>query len=169
MSIPTVHNKRTSRRAALGFGSFLAVLGVFFLGVAVMKDARLAFLGQRGEGEITKVTVRTSIDTSSRRKGESLKAYRARTRKGGESRVLTVRYAPAGGSEMEVETLATWRYDGKVGDRVKLVYFPAEPENAEIDDVRQVWLPLATGLTVGTLCLVGGVLLFRLGRRLPTA
>ena len=168
MSIPTVHNKTTSRRAALGFGALLMAAGLFILGVAITKDARLAFLGQRGEGEITKVTIRTSIDSSSRRKGESLKAYRARTRKGGESRILTVRYAPSGADPMEVETLATWGYDGKVGDRVKLVYFPAEPENAEIDDVRQVWLPLATGLTVGTLCLVGGVLLFRLGRRLPS-
>ena len=166
MSIPTVHDKTTSRRAALGFGALLVALGLFFLSVAIAKDARLAFLGERGEGEITKVTVRTSVDRSSRRKGESLKAYRARTRKGGESRVLSVRYTPAGAAEMEVETLATWGYDGKVGDRVKLVYFPTEPENAEIDNVKQVWLPLATGLTVGTLCLVGGILLFRMGRRM---
>jgi hypothetical protein len=167
MGIPTKHDKETSRRAALGFGALLVAAGLFFLGVAIAKDARLAFLGQRGEGEITKVTVRTSMDSSSRRKGESIKAYRARTRKGGESHVLSVRYTPAGGAEVEVETLATWGYQGKVGDRVKLVYFPEEPENAEIDNPRQVWLPLATGLTVGTVCLVGGILLFRLGRRLP--
>ena len=166
MNIPTVHNEQTSRRAALGFGAGLVVAGLFFLGVAIGKDARLAFMGQRGEGEITKVTVRTSADRSSRRKGESLKAFRARTKTGGKSHVLTVRYAPAGSESMEVETLATWGYEGKVGDRVRLVYFPEQPENAEIDNVKQVWLPLATGLTVGTLCLVGGALLFRKGRRM---
>jgi hypothetical protein len=166
MNIPTVHNEQTSRRAALGFGGALVAAGLFFLAVAIAKDARLAFMGQRGEGEITKVTVRTSPDRSSRRKGESLKAYRARTKTGGKSHVLTVRYAPAGAEPMEVETLATWGYEGKVGDHVKLVYFPDAPENAEIDNARQVWLPLATGLTVGPLGLVGGVLLFRKGRRM---
>ena len=166
MNIPTVHNEQTSRRAALGFGIGLMVAGLFFLSVAIAKDARLAFLGERGEGEITKVTVRTSPDRSSRRKGESLKAYRARTKSGGESHVLHVRYTPAGAEPMEVETLATWNYRAAVGERVKLVYFPDAPENAEIDNVRQVWLPLATGLTVGTLCLVGGALLFRKGRRM---
>ena len=164
MSIPS-HNKVSKRRAALGFGWVLAALGVFFLGVAIMKDARLAFLGQHGEGEITKVTERTSADRSSRRKGESNSSYRARKKSGGKSYIYTVRYTPAGGESIEFDTLGTWRYQAKVGDRVKLIYFPEDPDGAEIDTVKQVWLPLATGLTLGTVCLVGGLMLVRVGRR----
>lgn len=152
-----------------GIGWFLAALGVFFLGVAITKDARLAFLGQRGEGEITKLTERTSADRSSRRKGESQSSYRARSKSGGKSYIYTVRYTPAGGASMEFDTLGTWRYQAKVGDRVKLIYFPEDPDGAEIDNVKQVWLPLATGLTVGALCLVGGLMLVRLGRRQAAA
>ena len=152
-----------------GIGVFLIALGVFFLGVAIVKDARLAFLGERGAGEITKVTERISPDRSSRRTGESRSQYRARTKSGGKSTIYTVRYAPAGGASIEFDTLGTWRYQAKVGDRVKLVYFPEDPDGAEIDDVKQVWLPLATGLTVGTLSLVGGLMLVRLGRRQAAA
>lgn len=171
--MPTVHTswskKGKNPGLAKGVGWFLAVLGVFFLGVAITKDARLAFLGQRGEGEITKVTERTSPDRSSRRTGESRSSYRARTKTGGKSHILTVRYTPGGGAPIEFDTLATWNYEGKVGDRVKLVYFPEDPDGAEIDNVKQVWLPLATGLTVGTVCLVGGLMLVRLGRRQAAA
>ena len=168
-----VHTSWSKKKSNPGFtkglGFFLAALGVFFLGVAITKDARLAFLGQRGEGEITKVTERTSADRSSRRKGESQSSYRARTKTGGKSYIYTVRYAPAGGESIEFDTLGTWRYQAKVGDRVKLVYFPEDPDGAEIDNVKQVWLPLATGLTVGSVCLVGGLMLVRLGRRQAAA
>jgi hypothetical protein len=125
--------------------------------------------GNAGKGRSPRSPSASSADRSSRRTGESQSLYRARTKSGGKSYIYTVRYTPAGGESIEFDTLATWRYEGKVGDRVKLIYFPEDPDGAEIDNVKQVWLPLATGLTVGTVCLVGGLMLVRLGRRQAAA
>jgi hypothetical protein len=165
MNPNSVLTHRSKRGVPAGLGWTLIVFGLFFLAVVVFKDAPLALFGRIAEGEIIRITERTSSDHSPRRRGESRASYRARTRKGGVSHVLTLRYAPAGEAARDIETLATWGFSEKVGDRVQVIYLPDEPDDAEIYSAKQLWLPLATGCTVTTLCLVGGGFIVRASRR----
>ena len=150
---------RAKRGPPAGIGWTLIVFGVFFLSVALLKDVRRAAFGQFAEGEIIKITERSSIG------GGGTDSRGRRKKSGGVSHILTVRFTPTGGERMEVDTLATWGFSEKVGDKVRLIHLPGKPQDAEIYSVKQVWLPLATGLAVGSLCLGGGVLILRWRKR----
>jgi hypothetical protein len=139
-------------------GLVLFAAGVLFLGLAIGRDGRRAVFGVHAFGEVTKLTQRTTSDRSPRRSGESRSSYRARRgRGGGVSTIISVRFTPEGGAPIDIDTLATWGYRANVGERVEMVYLPDAPDDAEIYATRQIWLPLATGTTLGMLCLVGGL------------
>jgi hypothetical protein len=156
-----------NRGLPAGIGYALLVFGLFFLSVAVFKDLRLALFGARSEGEIVRITEKVSRSDAKRRPGESLESFRKRD-KGGISYILTLRFTPQGGAPIEIDTRATWGLAEKVGDRVPVIYLPQSPRRAEINTVKQVWLPLATGFTVSALCLFGGGWIVRAARRRRT-
>lgn len=147
-----------------GLGYVLLAFGLFFLSVAIFKDLRLALLGATTEGEIIRITEKVSRSYAKRRPGESLEEFRKRD-KGGITYILTLRFAPEGGSPVEIDTHATWGLAEKVGDRVPVIYLPGSPQGAEINTVKQVWLPLATGFTVSAFCLISGGWIVRAARR----
>lgn len=157
MTVHTRWSSQARRPMPAGIGWTLVVFGVFFLAVAIGKDARRVVFGQYAEGEITKITERSSSSGSSDKYGKR--------RGGGVSHILTVRFTPEGGQPLDVDTLATWGFTEKVGDRVRLIHLPGRPEDAEIYSTKQIWLPLATGFTVSALCLGGGIALLRWRRR----
>ncbi len=149
-----------------GLGWTLIVFGLFFMSVVVFKDAPLALFGQLTEGEIVKITERSTMGSKSpRRAGETLSAYRKRSKEGGVSYLLGVRFTPAGGQPVEIETKATYGFSEQVGDKVQMIYLPSRLQGAEIYSLKQLWLPLATGVVVSTLCLLGGGLILRLRRK----
>lgn len=142
----------------LVIGLVLFAAGMLFLSLAIGRDARRAVFGVHAFGEVTKLTQRTTSDRSPRRSGESRSSYRARRgRGGGVSTIISVRFTPEGGSPIDIDTLATWGYRAEVGERVELVYPADAPDDAEIYATRQIWLPIATGATLGLICLVGGL------------
>jgi hypothetical protein len=147
-----------------GIGYVLLAFGLFFLCVAVFNDLRLALLGLTTEGEIIRITEKVSRSDAKRRPGESLKEFKKRD-KGGISYILTLRYTPQGGAPIEIDTRATWGLAEKVGDRVPVIYLPGSPRGADINSVKQVWLPLATGFTVSAFCLISGGWIVRAARR----
>jgi hypothetical protein len=153
----------TPRSIPAGIGWTLIAFGVFFLAAVIMKDTRRAAFGQFADGEIVKITERTSSG------GGGTDKHGRRKASAGVSHVLTVRYTPGNGEPMEVETLATWGFSEKVGDRVRMIYLPDRLDDAEIYSFKQIWLPLATGFTLSALCLGGGTWIVRRRRRLIAA
>ena len=141
----------------------LLLFGILCLGRLVW-DLRLAVTGSIADGAITKITMRTSYGGSSgrRRDGESEESYRKRTNRASTSYDLLVRFTPQGGEPRDFQTVATFGHDAKVGDAVKVIYLPGDPGSAEIYSAKQVWLPMAVGFIVTTLCLGGGWFLRKL-------
>lgn len=153
-----------SKGLPAGIGYVLLAFGLFFLSVAVFKDLRLALLGAQTEGEIVRITEKVGRADAKRRPGESRESFRERN-KGGITYILTLRFTPEGSEPIEIDTHATWGLAEKVGDRVPVIYLPQSPRRAEINTFKQVWLPLATGFTVSSLCLFGGAWIVRVARR----
>ncbi len=138
----------------------LAILGT----TSVMKkELPLALFGEHSTGIVKNVE---KITTSTNSKWEYRNGRRYAVSRGGESTFMTITFATKDGKAMEVETLATFNTEAKVGDSHPMIYLPAKPETAKIYSAKQLWLPLGVGIAFSLVCGLGGLHLLR---RQPSA
>jgi hypothetical protein len=145
----------------LFFGIVLLAAGFFFLGALIWNQGRLAIFGKRADGVVREITETTRTSATTRRDGESLQAYRERSRRKGTRYTLRVQFTPEGGAPAEFSTTSTFGHTLEKGGMVRVIYLPGDPAGAEIDSARQLWLPMAVGFIVSAVCLGGGALLIR--------
>ncbi len=150
---------------ASGLGWILLVAGLLFLSALLWNQVRLAVWGKTAEGIVTEVTTRVSYGSSPRKSGESLESYHQRTG-ATVSHDLHIRFTTESGVTTDIVTLSTFGHELREGDRVKLIYLPADPARAEIHSVKQLWLPMIVGFVVSVTCLGGGFYLRRTVRSL---
>lgn len=147
------------KSGSLIFGIILLAAGIFFLGAVIWNQGRLALFGKRADGVVREIIETTHTSATSRREGESLQSYRERSRRKSTRYTLRVQFVPEGGTPAEFSTTSTFGHDIAEGGKVRVVYLPGNPAGAEIDSAKQLWLPMAVGLTVSAVCLGGGVFL----------
>ncbi len=148
-------------RVGLFIGWALLLSGGFFLTMVVLKEGRLALFGQHTNAVVEKVTEITQSHTLSKYTSDGKRRTGDRKRTS-ISQVMQLGFITADGKPISFETLATFNTEAKVGDTQPIVYLPSDPMRAKIATLRQLWLPMLTGLLLSVLCLGGGVLLVKL-------
>lgn len=139
-----VAQRRSS--APLVFGLLLLLMGTFFLSVVVFRDAPVALFGIKAGAVVEKVTEEPRRTTS---------------RNSGPSHRLHLLFTLPDGEPARFDSLSTWGLTLQAGDEVPIIYRPGPPLHAEVYSARQLWLPLATGTVVSTICLLGGYFILR--------
>ena len=137
----------------LGWAFLLfGLLGMFSV---VTKDMRVAVFGHKASATVEKVTERHS--SSSRISGDG----KTRTNTSSVSRMMHLRFQTTDGKPANFETTSTFNTEAKVGDTHPILYLPGDTTRAEINTLRQLWLPMFVGTSVSCVCLGIGYLVLR--------
>ncbi len=119
-------SSRTRRPRMLGawLSWLLILLGAALLSLLILRDARLALLGER---EVEGLVLEPAA-------GQSFSQKR-----------FEVSFQPKQGDKVTFRTASTCGLKFEPGQVVPVVYLASHPERAQIDSARQVWMPLAIG------------------------
>lgn len=147
----------TRARRRRRWGKFLLAVGllaVLFAGVIAAK--RMAFLAraQSAPGVVIEM-VRMSSGRISQQGGD---AYAPR-----------VRFVVAAGEREFVSPFGSFPPAFAVGDAVRVLYDPVDPDRAEVDSAGQLWGPVAVSGALGLLLMALGGWLVRTPRAAQTA
>jgi len=149
--------KLAAFRMVLGIG--LVALGILGAVSLAMKEFRLALFGEAATGIVNKVE---EITTSTSSRWEYRNGQKVRVSTAAPSYFMTIGFTAKDGTPVEFRTLATFLTEARVGDEHDLVYLPSQPKNAKIATLRQLWLPMITGILFTTVCLgLGTWLIFK--------
>lgn len=133
-------------RAHKAVGWVLIALGGLFVVSVLARDARLVVFGKKTEG----VVLNAGADSARNSK-------------------YALSFRLENGTEAKFQTSPTWGSRHRPGDTVPIVYLPGDPSRAEINTMRQLVLPMATGMVASSLCLAAGVCLLAWFRRVEEA
>lgn len=161
MGLSIHHKVTTGSGCSSGFlGWILLSAGIFFLSLAIFKDIRLAFFGQRAQAIITDIRPFPDYDSDP---SASSKQHDSKSKDSGYLYTLT--FTPKGRSvPLSVEALVPEGASSKKGDQVEVVYLKGSPEDAEIYSTHKLWLPPLTSFMASAFCLVCGVFLIRMDK-----
>jgi hypothetical protein len=157
-------NSKDPNAAKLAVFKMILGIGLVSLGILgavslATKEFRLALFGETAMGIVNKVE---EITTSTSSRWEYRDGQKVRVSSAAPSYFMTIGFTTKEGSPVEVRTLATFQTEARVGDEHPVVYLPSQPKNAKISTLRQLWLPMITGIIFTTVCLgLGGWLLFK--------
>lgn len=125
-----------------GIGWVAAAFGAFFLIVLMVKDLRLVVFGTKTQGV---------VQPAERQPGEKFK--------------FTVQFKLPDGAETQIQTSPTWGSRHEPGEIVPIIYLPSNPSKAEINTLRQLILPMFTGMFAASLALGFGLMLIAMRSR----
>ncbi|MBL9114840.1 MAG: hypothetical protein JNJ83_07500 [Verrucomicrobiaceae bacterium] len=128
----------------------LGLLGSWSLAT---KEFRLALFGHHSMATVVKVE---KITTSTSSKWERKGFKKVAVSRGSDLEFMTLEFDPGNGRMTQVETLATFNTEAKLGDKHPLIYLKSDPENAKIYSAKQLWLPMVVGTLFSLLCLLFG-------------
>lgn len=115
---------RRPRRLGAWLSWLLVLFGAALLSLLILRDARLALLGER---EVEGLVMEPAD-------GQRFSQKR-----------FEVTFQPKQGDRVTFPTASTCGSKFEPGQVVPVVYLASHPERAQIDTARQVWLPLAAG------------------------
>lgn len=139
-------------------GIVLFALGLLGGTSLVTKEYRLALFGERSTGTVRKVD---EITTSTSSKWVKKGNRKHLVSKSSPSHFMHIGFTTREGKHVEVETLATFNTEAKVGDTHPMIYLPSQPENAKIYSAKQLWMPMVIGTVFTAICLFLGFYFLR--------
>ena len=117
--------------------------------LVVGRDARLALFGERTQGIVVEPS------------DPGLLAARGN---GSVPKVMQVRFTPKVGAEVTFRVSSTFRSVHLPGEVVPVVYQTSNPQRAQIDTIKQVWLPVLVGSGFGGVVFGAGLLMILVRR-----